>query len=90
VKKSVVMIQSKSNSSITVEYINAMQTEMNLSKNYRELNTWALSKLSQFNKNKPFNKITKEDILAFLNTFRKTDPEDPMHKWMFSHVQICS
>jgi integrase/recombinase XerD len=73
---------SRSNSSITTDYINAMQIEMNLSRSYRELNAWALTKLSQFHKNKPFNKISRKDILSFLNSFRKTDSQDPLHKWI--------
>lgn len=73
---------SRSNSSITTDYTNAMQIEMNLSRSYRELNAWALTKLSEFHKNKPFNKISREDILSFLNSFRKTDSQDPLHKWI--------
>jgi integrase/recombinase XerD len=79
---------SRSNTSITIDYINAMQIEMNLSRSYRELNAWALTKLSEFQKNKPFNKITREDILSFLNSFRKTDSQDPLHKWIGTYNLI--
>ena len=59
-----------------------MQIEMNLSKSYRELNSWVLTKFSEFHKNKPFDRVTREDILAFLNSFRKSDSQDPLHKWI--------
>lgn len=43
---------------------------------------WALKKLVRFLKDKPFNKITREEIVAFLSGFGKTDAQDPLHKWI--------
>jgi hypothetical protein len=38
---------------------------------------WVLIKLSQFHKDKSFSKMKREDIVAFLNSFRKPDTQDP-------------
>ena len=35
-----------------------------------------------FHNNKPFNEITQEDIFSYLDTIRKTENEDPLHRWI--------
>jgi integrase len=67
---------------IIINYINAMRTEVNLSDNYRKDLIKLLSIFSKFNKNKPFNIVTRSDILAFLNSFRKDGTTDQMHRWI--------
>jgi integrase/recombinase XerD len=34
------------------------------------------------NKSKSFLEITKEDLIKFLDSFRKPEPIDPLHKWI--------
>jgi 7-cyano-7-deazaguanine synthase in queuosine biosynthesis len=63
---------------ITNDYITAMQTEINLSKGYKTLTVEILTKLSQFHKDKPF---------ANINSLRKPDAQDPMHKWIGTMVR---
>jgi hypothetical protein len=41
-----------------------------------------LYRLSKFHKNKSFREMTIEDIFSFLDTLRRTETEDPMHKWI--------
>ena len=60
----------------------ALQTEINLTKAYKDLNIWALRKLSQFHKDKLFVDMRREEIISFLNSYRKTDALDPLHKWV--------
>lgn len=67
---------------IIINYINAMRTEVNLSDNYRKDIIKLLSIFSKFNKNKPFNVVAKSDILAFLNSFRRNETTDQMHRWI--------
>jgi site-specific recombinase XerD len=62
-------------------YIISMKHEVNLSDNYRASTLIALAKLSNFI-NKEFSKITREDLLSFLNSLRKSEPLDPLHKWI--------
>jgi hypothetical protein len=37
---------------------------------------------SIFCKNKPFDDVTREDFLCFLDMFRKPESIDPMHMWV--------
>jgi len=67
---------------VIINYIKAMRTEVNLSDNYRKAIIKLLSIFSKFNKNKPFNVVTKSDILAFLNRFRRDETTDQMHRWI--------
>jgi hypothetical protein len=67
---------------IIINYINAMRTEVNLSDNYRKDIIKLLSIFSKFNKNKTFSIVTKSDILAFLNSFRRNETTDQMHRWI--------
>ena len=41
-------------------------------------------------KNKPFSEITRDDLLSFLNSFRKPEPIDPLHKWIgtYNHYLV--
>jgi hypothetical protein len=74
--------KSSKNSEIINEYITVMQTEINLSKGYNTLTVWILTRLSQFHKDKSFANMKREDIIAYINSLRKPDEQDPMHKWI--------
>jgi integrase/recombinase XerD len=65
-----------------IEYIVAMKSEVNLSDNYRKDLIEALARFSQYNDNKPLKNLTRTNIIAFLETLRKTETQDPMHKWI--------
>jgi integrase len=64
------------------DYIFSLKIEINLSDNYRKDLINLLNKFSRSNGNKPFKGITKNDIVVFLDNFRKTETQDPMHKWI--------
>jgi hypothetical protein len=38
--------------------------------------------LSRYIKNKPFAEMTRKDIINFLDSFRKSEKLDPLHKWI--------
>lgn len=38
--------------------------------------------LSDYLQQKPFKQLTTEDVLSFLDKFRKTVDKDPLHKWI--------
>jgi integrase len=59
-----------------------MRTETNLSDSYRRDNIKLLCTFSKYNDNKPFKTITREDIIAFLESFRRPEVTDPLHKWI--------
>ena len=83
--------QHQNNSEVINDYLTAMQTETNLSSHYRRVNTILLGSLSRFHKDKPFTNMTRENVLSYLNSFRKTDKDDPLHKWIgtYNFYLIC-
>jgi hypothetical protein len=71
------------NSTIICDYITSMRHEVNLSDGYREDVILLLAKFSIFfNDEKTFKQITREDLLSFLDSFRKSENIDPLHKWI--------
>jgi hypothetical protein len=60
-----------------------MQTEINPNYNYIKVNRNTLIMFSRFHKNnKLFTKMKRKDILSYLNSLRKSDEIDPLHKWI--------
>jgi integrase/recombinase XerD len=67
------------------KYILSMRVETSLSTNYRRTIISSLKLLSEFLSNRPFSDMTRDDIISFLDSLRKDDSEDPMHKWIGSY-----
>jgi len=65
-----------------IDYLLAMKAEKNLSLHSREVIIKVLTHLSRFTKYKDWKAISREDILAFLDSYRKPEAADPMHKWI--------
>jgi hypothetical protein len=70
------------NALTTVDYILAMEIEINLSDNYRRDIIKLVTRFSKFHNNKSLKLITREDILTFLGSFRRPEASDPLHKWI--------
>lgn len=62
------------------KYIAAMQIEINSSQEYKNLIITILTKFSRYYEHKSFTRMKRDDIVEYLNTLRKTDTQDPMHK----------
>ena len=73
---------SEENAMVIVDYIQAMKTEINPSDNYRKDSIKTLYTFSKYNNNKSFKHITRDDIFSFLESFRKPEASDPLHKWI--------
>ncbi len=73
---------NKTNDVIIKEYFEAMQTEINPSINYLETNQTSLDRLLAFHNNKALTKITRQYIISFLNSYKKSEEIDPLHKWI--------
>jgi integrase len=67
---------------IISNYIIAMKTETNPSDNYRKDNIRILYTFSKYNKNKSFKTVTRDDIISFLDSYRRPESADPLHKWI--------
>lgn len=72
---------NKENTLIICDYISSLESEINPSKHYTNDIIILLCTFSTFFKHtKPFKEMTREDVLSFLDSFRKTEGVDPMHK----------
>jgi integrase len=69
-----------------VDYIISMKNEINLSDNYRKLNIYTLYRMSKFlNNKKSYKEFTREDLLQYLDSFRRPEASDPLHQWIGSY-----
>lgn len=59
-----------------------MKTEASISSTYRRNILSSLKLLSEFLDNKPFIDMTREDIVSYLDSLRKPEHEDVLHKWV--------
>jgi integrase len=88
-------IVGKDNALTICDYISSLRSEVNPSDNYRKEILKLLCSLSTiFSKNnssnsnnnnaksKSFRKITRQDVLSFLDGRRKPESIDPLHKWI--------
>jgi endonuclease III-like uncharacterized protein len=74
---------SKENALTICDYISSIKSEINPSDHYRKSTILLLCNLSIFFKNaKSFKEITREDLLSFLDSYRKPESVDPLHKWI--------
>jgi hypothetical protein len=82
------------NSALVTEYLYCKMREASLKPASRANTIDRLYRLSLFLKNKSFREMTTEDIFSFLDTLRRTETQDPMHKWIgtynLSLVKIIS
>jgi hypothetical protein len=68
---------------IIVNYIISMKNEINLSDNYRKLNIYVLYKISKFfDYAKSYIEFVREDLLQYLDSLRRPEALDPLHKWI--------
>jgi hypothetical protein len=73
---------SEDNIKTIVEYINALSIETTLSPRYRKDVIDLLTRFAKHTTSKQFKDITRDDIVNFLNSYRKPETKDPLHKWM--------
>jgi integrase/recombinase XerD len=73
---------SGENAFTIIDYINAMKIEDNYSPDYRKDTIGSLCRFSKYHNNKPFKDITRDNIIKFLNSLRKSEIEDPLNKWV--------
>ncbi len=64
-------------------YINSMRSEINLADHYRKGVILVLSRFSMYLKNTiSFEEMARGDLLSFLDSFRKFETSDPLHRWI--------
>lgn len=73
---------SVENADTICSYIIDMKADINPTTNYI-VNSIKLPYLfSRYLNNKPFKNVTRQDIIDFLDSRRKSEALDPMHKWI--------
>ncbi|HEX5185574.1 MAG TPA: tyrosine-type recombinase/integrase [Nitrososphaeraceae archaeon] len=73
------------NAKLLCDYVFVEQTEFNIKDSTKESKIKILVWLSNFHKGKNFIDMTKEDILEYLNSLRKSSNEDATHRWIGSY-----
>jgi integrase/recombinase XerD len=73
---------SKENGIIILEFIKCQKTESNISDNTSSMIVKCLILLVKYFKNKNFNKLTRTNIINYLDSLRKSEETDPQHKWI--------
>jgi len=71
---------SNENCSTIINYMLAMQTEVSPSQTYRDNIIIKLKQFSESHNSKSFSDITRQDIIDFLDSFRKPESVDPLHQ----------
>ena len=69
--------QSNKNILTIVDYLSALNTEVNSSLAYKSNQIKALCYLSIFCKQKPFIQMSRDDILKYLDSIRRPEESDP-------------
>ena len=69
------------NEKIIRDYIEARKTETNLAESTQRVMIDNLNRFSRYTK-KDFKDVTRDDIISSLNFLRKSETEDPNHKWI--------
>ena len=76
---------SKKNCQIIIDYVLAMQTEVSPRDEYRINVIVKLKRFAEVNEPKTLREITRQDVVNFLDSYRKSETVDPLHKWMGSY-----
>lgn len=80
--KELIVRTGENNSSTIVDFLLAIRIENNISDSTKSNYIVTISFLSSFHKNKPFKEIIRDDIMSFLDSFRKQEVSDPLHRWI--------
>ena len=77
---------SKDNALTLSDYVIAMKREINPRLSYKKSTIQFLAELSKaVGVTKKFIDMTRDDVLCYLDECRKTETEDPSHKWIGSY-----
>jgi hypothetical protein len=64
-----------------IAYILVFMQESNPVEQYRVNTIFRLKRLAEYYNPKSFKDMTRQDIIEFLDSLRKPDSVDPLHKW---------
>jgi hypothetical protein len=70
------------NSIFVVDFLYSNFREVYLKPASRSSTIDRLSQLSSYHKNKSFKKMTADDVFLYLDSIRRTESEDLLHRWI--------
>jgi integrase/recombinase XerD len=76
---------TRDNCKVIVDYMLTMQTEVSPTDSYRIDTIVKLKYFADFHNPKSFKETTRQDVVTFLDNFRKPEQVDPLHKWIGTH-----
>ena len=75
-------LYNSQNAETLCEFITAEHNEQNIKLSTRLTHIKIICWCNKYLKYKDFQQITKNDIIDYLGTLRKAEPDDPSHKWI--------
>jgi integrase len=72
---------SKEDAITVMDYMISLKTEINPSDNYRKSVLKVITKFIIFSR-RSIKQLGRKDVIAFLDSFRKPEASDPLHKWI--------
>jgi integrase len=76
---------TRENCVVIINYMLAFMTEVSPAQDYRLDTIHKLKQLAEFHHPKSFKDMTRQDIIDFLDHYRKPESVDPLHKWIGSY-----
>ena len=76
--------EHKANALTIANFLIATKIESNIAISYKEDLIYTLCKLSNYI-GKDFKDFSRENILSYLDSYRKTEAKDPLHSWIGSY-----
>ena len=76
---------NQENADILREFVTAEHNERNVKLSTRQTHIKIIYSLAKFLKYKDFLQVTKQEITQYLSGLRKTESQDPSHKWIGSY-----
>jgi hypothetical protein len=73
---------SVNNADILAEFIISNRKERNIAINTVVIYIAGISYLENFHKHKDLGKMDRNDIISFLDSYRKPESVDPLHRWI--------
>jgi site-specific recombinase XerD len=73
---------SVNNADILAQFIISNRKERNIASNTVMAYINGIARLENYHKHKELGKMDRNDIVSFLDSFRKSETVDPLHKWI--------
>ena len=74
--------KSEENASTICDYITAEQNEINIKESTKEGKLKVFADMLKHLNHKNLRNVNKNDIFSYLNKYRKSEEEDPTHRWI--------